>query len=230
MRLTQTRAVRRGISLLEVMVALTILGTALIGMAEYGRRYARSNANSAMLNNALDLASGRVERVKAERNYTSMDTLATTESDNLTVKDELVASQQALDEALAQVEELTGQADGLREELAQVQGEAQARPPVARIVTPSDGATLPVGQPAPIVLVAGDAAGLTSLTLEVDGQSFGNYPLDGETLYARTLNWPAPDEEGEHTFTVTTININGCLLYTSPSPRDGLLSRMPSSA
>ena len=25
-------------------------------------------------------------------------------------------------------------------------------------------------------------------------------------------------------------NANGCLLYTSPSPRDGLLSRMPSSA
>ena len=24
--------------------------------------------------------------------------------------------------------------------------------------------------------------------------------------------------------------INACLLYTSPSPRDGLLSRMPSSA
>ena len=26
------------------------------------------------------------------------------------------------------------------------------------------------------------------------------------------------------------ISRNGCLLYTSPSPRDGLLSRMPSSA
>ena len=25
-------------------------------------------------------------------------------------------------------------------------------------------------------------------------------------------------------------NLKGCLLYTSPSPRDGLLSRMPSSA
>ena len=25
-------------------------------------------------------------------------------------------------------------------------------------------------------------------------------------------------------------HVNGCLLYTSPSPRDGLLSRMPSSA
>ncbi|MCC6931264.1 MAG: prepilin-type N-terminal cleavage/methylation domain-containing protein [Gemmatimonadaceae bacterium] len=74
------RWVRRGISLLEVMVALTILGTSLIGMAEYGRRYARSNANSMLLNNALDLASARVERVKAERNYTSMDSLATTEN------------------------------------------------------------------------------------------------------------------------------------------------------
>ena len=27
-----------------------------------------------------------------------------------------------------------------------------------------------------------------------------------------------------------TAIYNGCLLYTSPSPRDGLLSRMPSSA
>ena len=29
---------------------------------------------------------------------------------------------------------------------------------------------------------------------------------------------------------VTSPKINTCLLYTSPSPRDGLLSRMPSSA
>ena len=28
----------------------------------------------------------------------------------------------------------------------------------------------------------------------------------------------------------TSTNNTGCLLYTSPSPRDGLLSRMPSSA
>ena len=30
--------------------------------------------------------------------------------------------------------------------------------------------------------------------------------------------------------TVTAAHLMGCLLYTSPSPRDGLLSRMPSSA
>ena len=29
---------------------------------------------------------------------------------------------------------------------------------------------------------------------------------------------------------VMVITLNRCLLYTSPSPRDGLLSRMPSSA
>ena len=33
---------------------------------------------------------------------------------------------------------------------------------------------------------------------------------------------------------INTVNtyggVSGCLLYTSPSPRDGLLSRMPSSA
>ena len=29
---------------------------------------------------------------------------------------------------------------------------------------------------------------------------------------------------------IEQLGISGCLLYTSPSPRDGLLSRMPSSA
>ena len=37
---------------------------------------------------------------------------------------------------------------------------------------------------------------------------------------------PAFDKAGG----VTAGNASGCLLYTSPSPRDGLLSRMPSSA
>ena len=35
---------------------------------------------------------------------------------------------------------------------------------------------------------------------------------------------------GEDFDSVTHILISICLLYTSPSPRDGLLSRMPSSA
>ena len=39
------------------------------------------------------------------------------------------------------------------------------------------------------------------------------------------------DATGQGSFDVASVNpINPCLLYTSPSPRDGLLSRMPSSA
>ena len=36
-------------------------------------------------------------------------------------------------------------------------------------------------------------------------------------------------ENWQHDFNIGTI-VRTCLLYTSPSPRDGLLSRMPSSA
>ena len=35
---------------------------------------------------------------------------------------------------------------------------------------------------------------------------------------------------GQVWYNTTSTTLKGCLLYTSPSPRDGLLSRMPSSA
>ena len=40
----------------------------------------------------------------------------------------------------------------------------------------------------------------------------------------------AKDPEGLEVIRHDTAHIMACLLYTSPSPRDGLLSRMPSSA
>ena len=41
--------------------------------------------------------------------------------------------------------------------------------------------------------------------------------------------WSANDPR-ERMWAARTRQLQGCLLYTSPSPRDGLLSRMPSSA
>ena len=35
---------------------------------------------------------------------------------------------------------------------------------------------------------------------------------------------------GQYAVGTTQLSLTVCLLYTSPSPRDGLLSRMPSSA
>ena len=135
--------------------------------------------------------------------------LATAEHDSLLLEGQLVDSQLAAEELATQAATLGQESDGLRDELAQLQGEAQARPPVARIVTPADEAIVPLDQPVQVVLVASDAAGLTDLTFEVDDRRYASYPLDGETLYARTLQWPAPAEAGEHTFTVSAVNING---------------------
>ena len=51
--------------------------------------------------------------------------------------------------------------------------------------------------------------------------------LDGDQDWDAEL-WQKVAEMG---WTATVIpEAYGCLLYTSPSPRDGLLSRMPSSA
>jgi prepilin-type N-terminal cleavage/methylation domain-containing protein len=66
---------RAGLSLLEVMVALTILATSLIGMAEYGRRFARTNARASTQNLAMDIATERVEEIKSVRSYVAIDTM-----------------------------------------------------------------------------------------------------------------------------------------------------------
>ena len=81
--------------------------------------------------------------------------------------------------------------------------------PTANFVSPFDGAVLPTGRPVEIVLAAGDATGLASLKLAIDGRNFAVYPIDGEKLYARTLNWDAPQEAGEVVFTVTAVNVDG---------------------
>ena len=41
---------------------------------------------------------------------------------------------------------------------------------------------------------------------------------------------PAEDTTDQGAFNANLADLIPCLLYTSPSPRDGLLSRMPSSA
>ena len=49
-------------------------------------------------------------------------------------------------------------------------------------------------------------------------------------VYAATDDIPAPAPEPDWVQRGTPPQPGDCLLYTSPSPRDGLLSRMPSSA
>ena len=62
---------------------------------------------------------------------------------------------------------------------------------------------------------------------------------DKENIFAKILKGEIPSDkvfENEHVLSFKDISPKAkthiliCLLYTSPSPRDGLLSRMPSSA
>jgi len=134
--------------------------------------------------------------------------LAAAEGDTRLLEGQLVESQQTVDELTGQVATLTADIDDLTADLTTLEGEQQTRPPVARIVTPVEEETLPISQPVEIVLVASDATGLASLTLDVNGRRFTTYTLDGEKLYAQTLDWDAPADEGDVVFTVSAVNLN----------------------
>ena len=57
------------------------------------------------------------------------------------------------------------------------------------------------------------------------------YVFDGEKWNVKSASLSAVATSGSYSdLTDTPEEYKFCLLYTSPSPRDGLLSRMPSSA
>ena len=68
------------------------------------------------------------------------------------------------------------------------------------------------------------APGETGGGTEVSGGGYTRKAVAFTTSGATTSNNAAVE------FPTATGNYGTCLLYTSPSPRDGLLSRMPSSA
>ena len=83
-----------------------------------------------------------------------------------------------------------------------------------------------------LLMVAGTAMGLAQKPHTIQVQVNG---LNQDTVYLANYygnklyysDTTVTDAEGRLTFPGRPYD---CLLYTSPSPRDGLLSRMPSSA
>ena len=65
--------------------------------------------------------------------------------------------------------------------------------------------------------------------IQGDGTTFATTDVNKNATY--TVAAPSISNQMSATvLTGTTTSSTACLLYTSPSPRDGLLSRMPSSA
>ena len=65
---------RRGFSLAEIIVALTILTGSLLGFAMVSQQFLRSNTDISSRSLASDLASTRIEQIKGTRAYTTLVT------------------------------------------------------------------------------------------------------------------------------------------------------------
>lgn len=60
---------RRGFSLVEIIVALTIMTGSLLGFAMIAQRFTHSNTDVAARTLASDLATTRIEQIKGVRSY-----------------------------------------------------------------------------------------------------------------------------------------------------------------
>ncbi|MBC7841421.1 MAG: prepilin-type N-terminal cleavage/methylation domain-containing protein [Gemmatimonadaceae bacterium] len=72
--------VRRGFTMVEVIVASVILGAALLAMAGFTVRYQQVDAKARFVSKAQQAANERLEKVRSAQPYLSLDTMATTES------------------------------------------------------------------------------------------------------------------------------------------------------
>ena len=75
-----------------------------------------------------------------------------------------------------------------------------------------------------------DRALLTELKEFLAERMVDNMSTEDLESYVKDDLFTYFDKQGEHDFLEEANNYWGCLLYTSPSPRDKRQSRMPSSA
>jgi prepilin-type N-terminal cleavage/methylation domain-containing protein len=66
---------RKGLTLIEVMIALTILAGAMLSMAAYLTKFARTISAADVVATANELAADKLEAVKASPRYAAIDTL-----------------------------------------------------------------------------------------------------------------------------------------------------------
>ena len=74
------------------------------------------------------------------------------------------------------------------------------------------------------------ASATLDLVCNVDAGQSGNMLTNTVATADISMDQTDPDTTNDGASASTTVNNDACLLYTSPSPRDATLSRMPSSA
>jgi Tfp pilus assembly protein PilV len=66
-------------TLIETLVAVAILATALVGLGDFMGHFAHATKVAALQQRALDLASDRIDSVKHSPDYAAIDSMATVE-------------------------------------------------------------------------------------------------------------------------------------------------------
>ena len=75
-----TGAPRSGMTLIETLVAVAILATALVGLGNFMANFAHATRVSSLQQRAIDLASDRIDSVKHSPTYASIDSMAGTQN------------------------------------------------------------------------------------------------------------------------------------------------------
>ena len=70
----RSRTVRRGMTLIEVILAIVILSGAMLGLARFGQQFQRNTSTTGTQVIASDLATQRIETIKGWRNYATLVT------------------------------------------------------------------------------------------------------------------------------------------------------------
>jgi len=63
---------RTGMTLVEVIVAMAILGGAMLGLANFGRKFQHATQDASNQSLASDLATQRIEEIKGDRSYATL--------------------------------------------------------------------------------------------------------------------------------------------------------------
>lgn len=71
---------RRGMTLVEVLIALTILSGALLALATFSGRFTRANTDARLRTTAEQLATERLEAVRWSGTYVAVDSFVRTEN------------------------------------------------------------------------------------------------------------------------------------------------------
>jgi prepilin-type N-terminal cleavage/methylation domain-containing protein len=72
--MTRSAERRRGMTLIEVLIAMTILSVIIIGLGGFSTNFARTVSQTGMKSTASDLVADRIETVKAGGRYDLLET------------------------------------------------------------------------------------------------------------------------------------------------------------